>query len=256
MQTEAVRQAEEKVEGVLTVERAPVSEPAEGTWNRFLLTALGEIYRWMTYENLHHEANVGDLMQDFTRPFDGHFGFTRDERNERRLHAGERHHNGDLLIGDPLFEDLILRAVRGDLIVPVVDLLAQFDQIFSYFHRFSHSPSESLLSVWTAVRSSRQVQNYPLISLFVPQANVKEITKKKHRTVSVLCFCLSSFRPLLLCRQQLGFRPAHPPLQLPLFPPVLIPPTSLFPLPPSSLRQHPVSGSVLLFQPMDLPAAP
>ena len=62
MQTEAVRQAEEKVEGVLTVERSPVSEPAEGKWNRFLLTELGESYRWMTYESMHHEAlSAADL---------------------------------------------------------------------------------------------------------------------------------------------------------------------------------------------------
>ncbi len=62
MQTEAIKQAEAAVEGVLTVERSPVSEPAEGKWNRFLLTELGESYRWMTYESMHHEAlSAADL---------------------------------------------------------------------------------------------------------------------------------------------------------------------------------------------------
>ena len=59
MQTEAVKQAEEKVEGVLTVERSPVSNPRDGTRSVFLLTELGESYQASTdytYETLHHEA--------------------------------------------------------------------------------------------------------------------------------------------------------------------------------------------------------
>ena len=56
MQTEAVRQTEEKVEGVLTVERSPVSEPRDGTSSWFLLTGMGESYRRYTYDSVHHEA--------------------------------------------------------------------------------------------------------------------------------------------------------------------------------------------------------
>jgi len=59
IQAEAVRQAEEKVEGVLTVERSPVSNPRDGTRSSFLLTELGESYlasNDYTYEALHHEA--------------------------------------------------------------------------------------------------------------------------------------------------------------------------------------------------------
>ncbi len=56
MQTEAVRQAEEQVEGVLTVERSPVNYPADGHMAYFFLTALGKSDRWNSYENTHHEA--------------------------------------------------------------------------------------------------------------------------------------------------------------------------------------------------------
>ncbi|MBR3554621.1 MAG: FtsX-like permease family protein [Oscillospiraceae bacterium] len=59
MQTETVKQAEEAVEGVLTVERSPVSNPRDGTRSSFLLTELGESYLTSndyTYETLHHKA--------------------------------------------------------------------------------------------------------------------------------------------------------------------------------------------------------
>ncbi len=57
MQTEALKQAEEAVEGVLTVERSPVEWPIDGTDSWFLLTELGESYRGrVTYESTHHEA--------------------------------------------------------------------------------------------------------------------------------------------------------------------------------------------------------
>ena len=69
MQTEAVREAEEKVEGVLTVERSPVSNPQDGTNSLFLLsgptnpgTNLREDHN---NESIHHEAlsvkNLDDL---------------------------------------------------------------------------------------------------------------------------------------------------------------------------------------------------
>ena len=56
MQTEAVREAEEKVEGVLTVERSPVREPAGGSENYFLLTEMGENYARYSYDSVHHTA--------------------------------------------------------------------------------------------------------------------------------------------------------------------------------------------------------
>ena len=61
MQTQAIRQAEEAVEGVLTVERDPVIWPQDGTQSWFLITDPtnpGNIY-WgprFTYENMHHRA--------------------------------------------------------------------------------------------------------------------------------------------------------------------------------------------------------
>ena len=58
MQTEAVREAEEKVEGVLTVERSQVSRPATGKVSHFLLTDPtnpGTFY-YGNNEDLHHEA--------------------------------------------------------------------------------------------------------------------------------------------------------------------------------------------------------
>ena len=63
MQTEAIRQAEEKVEGVLTVERRPVSEPVSGERSWFLLTELGESWRnRYTYETQHHAALTPDTL--------------------------------------------------------------------------------------------------------------------------------------------------------------------------------------------------
>jgi len=60
MQTRALREAEEKVEGVLTVERSTVSRPQDGTQSWFLLTDPtnpGYIY-WtsVSNESLHHET--------------------------------------------------------------------------------------------------------------------------------------------------------------------------------------------------------
>ena len=60
MQTRAVRQAEEAVEGVLTAERSPVSNPLDGGSSWFLLsdpTNPGETYREdRSYASTHHEA--------------------------------------------------------------------------------------------------------------------------------------------------------------------------------------------------------
>lgn len=60
MQTRALREAEAKVEGVLTVERSTVSNPQDGTSSWFLLTDPtnpGETYRkTQSYESIHHEA--------------------------------------------------------------------------------------------------------------------------------------------------------------------------------------------------------
>ncbi len=60
MQTEAIRQAEEKVEGVLTVERSRVIRPVDGANSQFLFTdptCPGQSY-WesVSYETKHHEA--------------------------------------------------------------------------------------------------------------------------------------------------------------------------------------------------------
>ena len=58
MQTQAMREAKQKVEGVLTVERSPVSKPVTGATGSFLLTDPtnpGTFY-YASEEDLHHEA--------------------------------------------------------------------------------------------------------------------------------------------------------------------------------------------------------
>ena len=74
MQTQAIRQAEDKVEGVLTVERSPVRSPWDGTRSTFLLsdpTNPGETYREdCSYESTHHEAlSASDLEALATLPY-------------------------------------------------------------------------------------------------------------------------------------------------------------------------------------------
>ncbi len=67
MQTEAIRQAEEQVEGVLTVERSRVIRPVDGANSQFLFTdptCPGQSY-WesVSYETKHHEAlSAEDLV--------------------------------------------------------------------------------------------------------------------------------------------------------------------------------------------------
>ena len=81
----------------------------------------------LRYDDLHNETDLGDLVQDLTGALDGQLGLARDHRHERRLHAGQSHHDRDLLVGDPLLKAPVLRAVGSNFVVPVVDLLAQFD---------------------------------------------------------------------------------------------------------------------------------
>ena len=74
MQTEAIRQAEASVEGVLTVERSQVRSPWDGTRSTFLLsdpTNPGETYREeCSYESTHHEAlSDSDLETLGTLPY-------------------------------------------------------------------------------------------------------------------------------------------------------------------------------------------
>ena len=81
----------------------------------------------LRHDALHNETDLGDLVQDLAGALDGHLGFARDHRDERRLHAGQSHHDRDLVIGDPLLQALVLRAVGSDFVEPIVDLFAQFD---------------------------------------------------------------------------------------------------------------------------------
>ena len=90
----------------------------------------------LRHDDLHHKADVGDLVEHFAGTLDGKTGLARNDGDKRRLHAGHGQHDGNLLIGDPLFEHLVFRAVRRDFIVPVVDLLAEPDQILSDFQRY------------------------------------------------------------------------------------------------------------------------
>ncbi len=66
MQTQAIREAEQKVEGVLTVEREPVSIPCDGSTSWFLLTdptsPITLYDESISYEELHHKAlSIADL---------------------------------------------------------------------------------------------------------------------------------------------------------------------------------------------------
>ena len=87
--------------------------------------------------DLHHKADIEDLVQDFPGALDAHFRLAGDDGDEGRLHIGQGQHDGDLLVRDPLLEDLVLRAVGRDFIVPAVDFFAQLDQILSDCQRCS-----------------------------------------------------------------------------------------------------------------------
>ncbi len=65
MQSEAIREAEAKVEGVLTVEREPVSQPQDGVRSWFLLTEMGESCREgkYSYDTVHHEALTAEELE-------------------------------------------------------------------------------------------------------------------------------------------------------------------------------------------------
>ena len=89
------------------------------------------------HHDLHDQTDVRDLVQHLAGALDAQSRLARNQRHKCRLHAGQRHHDGDLLVGDPLLEDAVLRAVGRDFIVPVVDLLAELDQILSNFQCLS-----------------------------------------------------------------------------------------------------------------------
>ena len=87
----------------------------------------------LRHHDLHHETDIRDLVQHLAGALDAHAGLACDQRHEGRLHAGQRHHDGDLLVGDPLRKHLVLRAVGRDLVVSVVDLLTELDQVLPDF---------------------------------------------------------------------------------------------------------------------------
>ena len=87
------------------------------------------------HDDLDHQADLGDLVQHFLGALDAEPGLAGDDGDERGLHTGQGQHDGDLLVGDPLLEHPVLRAVRRDLVVMVLDLLTQLDQILSHLQR-------------------------------------------------------------------------------------------------------------------------
>ena len=97
----------------------------------------------LRHDDLHDEADIRQLMQDLSRPLDRHLRLARDDGHEARLHAGQRQHHGDLLVGDPLLKHLVFGAVGRDFVMPVVDLLAELDQILSHLHIFPPSRPKS-----------------------------------------------------------------------------------------------------------------
>ena len=88
----------------------------------------------LRHDDLDTEADVRDLVQDLSGTLDGHPRLAGDHRDETGLHTGQSQHNRDLLVGDPLFEDLVLGAVGSNRIVAVVDFFAQANEILSYLH--------------------------------------------------------------------------------------------------------------------------
>ena len=93
-----------------------------------------DLQPYLRNDDLYAEADVRDLMQDLSGALDGHPRLAGDHRDEAGLHTVQGQHDGDLFIGDPLFEDFVLRAIGRNGIVPVIDLLTESDQVFSYLH--------------------------------------------------------------------------------------------------------------------------
>ena len=91
----------------------------------------------LRYDDLNAQTDIGDLVQNFSGALHRHPRLAGNHRYEARFHAGQREHDRNLLICNPLFKDLIFRAVGSDLVVSVVDLFTKADQVFSDFHAFS-----------------------------------------------------------------------------------------------------------------------
>ena len=87
----------------------------------------------LLYQDLHHQTDVGELMQDLLGLFPAHLRSFGDAGDECRLHALQSQHNGDLIIGDPLLEHFVFGTIGGDLVVTVVDLFTQLNKVLSYF---------------------------------------------------------------------------------------------------------------------------
>ena len=92
---------------------------------------------YLRYDDLNAQTDIGDLMQNLSGALHRHPRFAGNHRYEARFHTGQCEHDRNLLVCNPLFKDLIFRAVGGDLVVSVVDLFTQADQVFSDFHAFS-----------------------------------------------------------------------------------------------------------------------
>ena len=73
-------------------------------------------------------------MQDLQCPLARKMRPAGDLEDEGRLQELiQAQHHRDLFVRNPLLEDLVLGAVRGDLVMPVADLLAHLYQILSDF---------------------------------------------------------------------------------------------------------------------------
>ena len=69
-----------------------------------------------------------------------HAGGLRDFLRRGRDHEVHRHHDPDLVVGDPVFKQAVLRTLRGDLVVPAADLLTHFNKVFSDCHFYPPTP--------------------------------------------------------------------------------------------------------------------
>jgi hypothetical protein len=94
---------------------------------------------------LHQHAVIREIVQDLFGLFFAEAGALGDAADKVGLHrALEGDHNGDLIVGNPLLEGLVLGTVGRDFVVTVVDDFTHFDQVFSYCHKSNLSPLQNV----------------------------------------------------------------------------------------------------------------
>jgi hypothetical protein len=100
---------------------------------------------WSSENAAQCAAVIREIMQDLLGLFFAEAGALGDAADKVGLHrALEGDHNGDLIVGNPLLEGLVLGTVGRDFVVTVVDDFTHFDQVFSYCHKSNLSPLQNV----------------------------------------------------------------------------------------------------------------